>query len=272
MAIVIWTPGDAGDLRPALHKAGLGSAVLVPVEGGTVIVPSDKTPVSLAAMWAYQVRKKVGSSAVVLVWDDEAAAIYPVTGAVALGWEWGGDAATRQLLAREGDYGAIRKAGLALAGRLSTAKTRPDKQRRAAQRIAAAFGADVAVVLPHVQRPDQRIALDQLMDELGRPALAEVMRLVEIGAFSGWRTEYALMESRRRAMVMAVVIAVAVLVFVVPLSVAVVAVVALAAGLVAGAAQWGMQYRNSRQPVDQSLPVVRVVDGVLAASDSQSAK
>jgi hypothetical protein len=275
MSIVVWTSADVAELRPALHKAGLGSAVLVPIDGGTAIVPSDRTPVSLAASWAYKIKKKVGRSAVALVWDDHASAIYPVTGAVALGWEWGGDEAARQLIAHLGDYGAIRKAGLAVAGRLATPKTGSAKQERAAQRIAEAFEVDVAAILPHVRRFEHRLALDQLMDELGKPGLAQVMRLVDIGAFNGWRTDRSMIESRRLVMIVAVVLAVAVRFAFFPLlspAMAVTAMIAVVAGLAVGVVLWGMYYRNSRKPIDQVLPVVRVVDGVLVASDNQSAK
>src|SRR5258706_15076051 len=122
--VLIWVPAPVDKVRPVLHKAGLGSAVLVAVGSETVVVPSDRTSMSFAAQWAYKARKLAGSAAV-FGWNDDAAFAFPVTGPVALGWGWGSDAAKQRLQADLGQYNAVLRALSAFADRFTTSNYKP---------------------------------------------------------------------------------------------------------------------------------------------------
>ncbi|MBE1466470.1 hypothetical protein [Kibdelosporangium phytohabitans] len=61
---MVWVPAPAGNVRQALHAAGLGAAVLVPADAGTVVVLGHVTEIRDTHRWA-QVTQKVADVAVV---------------------------------------------------------------------------------------------------------------------------------------------------------------------------------------------------------------
>jgi hypothetical protein len=272
--VLIWAPGIVADLRPVLHKAGFGSAVLVAVEQGTVIIPTGPLPVSFAASWAHKC-KQAGGPAIVLIWDDEAAMVYPVTALAARGWAWGSDQAVNQMTAHANGYGPLTKVVLAIGNSLSS-KSRASgaKHLAAAGRIGAVLGAGDAV-LEQVQRWEQGgpDAMTHLMEGVGKPDVAELVRLTHSGAFDGWNGAPT-MPRRSPMPMLGLVVALFVLTILLPIPpvVSVVVLLILMASCLLMLARIMLpRLRIRRSPVDVVLSVVRVVDGQLA-SDSQSAK
>jgi hypothetical protein len=199
---VIWTRANVDDLRDVLYKAGVGTAVLVPVSSGTVIVPTEQTSMSIAAQWATHCRRFGGGVAV--LWDDEAAIVLPVPGiAVARGWEWGEQGAVARMTARAGRYGPFSKAYQALTDFFTRGyRDSEAKQEAFARRLAGLLQAEEATVLHHVRRWNQTgpVEIFQLLLDAGKPDIVDVAMRVGKGEFDTWRNTGTSPIVRRRVM------------------------------------------------------------------------
>jgi hypothetical protein len=185
MHMFIWAPLAVDDLRLKLPKADRQGAVLVPLEKATVLVFTEPPRLTAAAKTAYKMR----TNAVVFLWNETAAAVYPVTGPVALGWEWGTDEQVFGLVAQAGRHGKLGRAQLRLQAALSTSKDNKGKQARAARRIAECLRAPGEQVLQHVANrlPGGLPAVTGLLDVAGQPEVAQIAQLLSTGAFDAWR-------------------------------------------------------------------------------------
>jgi hypothetical protein len=191
MRMFVWVPAAIDDVRQELGNARVSAAVLVPVETGTVVVLTEPVKVGVAAKWTYVIGRKLRTVGVVVVWNEDAAGVYPVTGALALGWEWGGDEAALNLIAVAGRRGRIGRALLSAAQTVSTSRDNEAKQNRAAGRIASALRADVGAVTGHVRRWEYGglPAVVELLTRAGKPDVIPVVRRMDAGTFERWRGE-----------------------------------------------------------------------------------
>ncbi|ALG05570.1 hypothetical protein [Kibdelosporangium phytohabitans] len=274
--MLVWVPAPVREVRPLLHASGVSSAVVIPVESGTVLVPRERIGLSAAAQWVHRAVRQLGKAVVIIGWNDRASMVYPITGAVSQGWGWGGEAAVLRLMAELGDMGALKRVGLGLLSAVNGSPGRERRQTQATERIAAATGADQEIVRRHVQTYEQHLAADRFLDEIGKPDVAALVRLTDAGRFDQWRTERSMMLEWRRAylpallLLFVVVIVVTVTVdphavFAWTLTYVVAPVLILAVMLFA----WRRaRYRTARMPIDEVLPVLQLPE----ASDNQSAK
>ncbi|SMC96533.1 hypothetical protein [Kibdelosporangium aridum] len=270
--LLIWCAAPIHEVRAVLHRYGMRS-VLVEVESGTVVVPRDQMSLSVATQWGYKVTRKTHKAAVVFAWDDQAMLILPVA-AVAFGWSWGDDKAAMNVMAQLADYGRARKASMALLNAVLPSRQAPDKQARAAKRIAEAMGVDEATVRPRVQQYEHRLPPEQLLDELGKGDVATVVRAVDAGHFDGWRAGRNKVIEWKRRYNSALLIAVAlggIVGFTVALMLPFLGVGPILLGPAFGILvlnifwQW-TRYRIRQLPIDEVLPIVQL------PSDNQSAR
>lgn len=107
--MLIWTPLGAAELQKAMHSGNVGPAALVPVQSGTVLLPSPATKLSEAAYMTNRVRKIAGGAALA-VWNDDAALLYLFT-TTSLGRAtmWGSREAILELSAQAKQSGPIGK-------------------------------------------------------------------------------------------------------------------------------------------------------------------
>ncbi|MCE7005030.1 hypothetical protein LWC34_19675 [Kibdelosporangium philippinense] len=271
--MLIWLPAPVDDVRAALHKSGIASGVAVPVRSGTVIVSRDRMGGSIALQWVYGFIRQSRKSAVAVAWDDNASLIYAFSGAVSLGWEWGGDKAVRDLMI--GLSGRkVQRPGLALLSALTTSKQGQAKQGRAANRIATALGADEATVLRYVQQHEQRMSPAGFLDDIGKSDVAAVVRAMDVSQFDAWRTGRSFMSefwlATGAAALACVVLFVAGRNVINSLGESVASIAQLVVLVLMGISfliAWQrVRYRTTRQPIDDVLPVVEL------PSDNQSAR
>nr|CEL16068.1 hypothetical protein [Kibdelosporangium sp. MJ126-NF4]CTQ93994.1 hypothetical protein [Kibdelosporangium sp. MJ126-NF4] len=265
------------EVRPLLHKGGVGSGVVAPVESGTVLVPRDRMGLSVAAQWVYRLVRRLGKAAVIIGWNDRASIVYPITGAVSAGWGWGGEKEGVRLTADLGGMGALKRAGLSLATAMSGSPGSERRQAKAAERIATATGADTATVLRYVRQYEQRLAPDLLLAAIGKPDVATLVRLADAGRFDQWRTGRSMLAEWRRSYLPILLLLLALTVvmtytaeLLAMLDPTVKYVLVPALVLLVMLITWRRaRYRTARMPVDEVLPVVQVPD---EWSDSQSAR
>jgi hypothetical protein len=176
---LIWTPAGTAELQLALHRGRVGSAVLVPVESGTVALPTPGADLSYALRLAATARELSGR-AVVLRWDErgaDAVGLPPPPGTVH-GWHWGSrraglvDAPVRNAL--RGDR-----------------RARPDDQERSVTALSAALAAppeQVAALVADWRTggPDTATAL---FAAAGLADTAKVAGLVQAGQADRWLTQ-----------------------------------------------------------------------------------
>lgn len=185
MHMFIWAPVAADDLRLKLPASARQGAVLVPLEKATVLVFIEPPKLSVAVKTAYKMR----TNAVLFLWNETSAAVYPVTGAVSFGWEWGTDEQVLDLITQANRYGKFGRAHLQLQMALSTSKDGKGKQARAARRIAECLRGSVDSVREHVANRERggAPAVFDLLEIAGQNETAQIAQLLSTGAFDGWR-------------------------------------------------------------------------------------
>ncbi|CAM3611850.1 hypothetical protein KIPE111705_16740 [Kibdelosporangium persicum] len=261
--MIIWLPAPVDEVRQALHKSGVGAGVVVPVESGTVVVPRGLMGLSIAAQWIYRARRRLGRPALLIGWDDEASVVSVLGGPATLAWGWGRVAAGRRLLARLGGLGPLRRALLSLNVALVGSQRGSRRQAKSARTIATALGADEALVLRYVQQDEKRLPPEVLLREVGKPDVADLVVMVERGAFDKWRTGKPVTMGWANALLALALVVATALLFFVPVEALVVYLIGLVLTVVLLVVSQRLRYRYARQPVDEVLPV---------ASDNQSAR
>lgn len=144
---LVWTTAPAEEVRRRARKAGAGQAVVIALESGTVLVPTDRTSISERGLWLNACRR-AGGVAVGFVWSPAR-------------WAWiPPEAVTRfELLTR----------------------------RNRAARLARAFGVAETVVEPYLQPPGNVVdSFTELLKTVGRPDVANVLRLAHEGVFDAY--------------------------------------------------------------------------------------
>ncbi|MFS8102840.1 hypothetical protein LFM09_37500 [Lentzea alba] len=106
--MLIWTPLNAAELQKAMYSGKVGPAALVPVQSGTVLLPSPAIKLSEAAYMANRVRKIAGSAALA-TWNDDAALLYLFTTSVGRASMWGSREAVLRLSAQAKQSGPVGK-------------------------------------------------------------------------------------------------------------------------------------------------------------------
>jgi hypothetical protein len=104
--MLIWTPLGAAELQKAMHSRNVGPAALVPVQSGTVLLPSPATTLSEAAYMTNRVRK-IGGGAALAVWNDDAALLYLFTTTLGRASMWGSREAILELSAQAKQSGPV---------------------------------------------------------------------------------------------------------------------------------------------------------------------
>lgn len=146
----MWVPAGLHEAGIAAWKAAVGPAVVVPVESGTVFVPTDVPRRSDATGWS-GITRNAGGAAVVVVWDTE------LTIRVTFSRSWPGPVTTKQLTSK-----------LARAFQVEEEVVRPHVDR-VADLFEAVGKPDVAAVARRVLAGD--------FDRWSRPWLAYSARL-----------------------------------------------------------------------------------------------
>jgi hypothetical protein len=185
MHMFIWAPVAADDLRLKVPAAARPGAVRVPLEKATVLVFTEPPKLTVTVKTAYKMR----TNAVLFLWNETSAAVYPVTGAVSFGWEWGTDEQALDLITEANRYGKAGRAYLQLQMALSTSKDGEAKQARAARRIAECLHGPVDSVRAHVANRERggAPAVFDLLEIVGQTEVAQIARLVADRAFDRWQ-------------------------------------------------------------------------------------
>jgi hypothetical protein len=106
--MLIWTPLNAAELQKAMYGGKAGPSALVPVQSGTVLLPSLDVKLGDMAYLANRVRQIAGSAALA-VWNDDAALLYFFTTAVGRASMWGPREAVLRLSAEAKRSGPLGK-------------------------------------------------------------------------------------------------------------------------------------------------------------------
>lgn len=264
---LIWTPLNAADLQKAMHGANVGPAALVPVQSGTVLLPSTDIRLAESALMAARVRKIAGRSALV-VWNAEAAACYPFTKTTPLGraWYWGDHDQSMRLLAEAKQSGPIGRAVDRVLGSFMDQRKNEKFLDTNADRFVA--------LLPEADREEMLACLRDYTAGVGAvprflrafrlPDVAQVAELTEEGRADAWLAPLA--PPRAPAWPMAllapllVLILLAMFVFELPL-LAFLVIWLLAGGLAFATRTVLVKQLVTRKPVNTVLPVIPVTQG-----------
>lgn len=268
---LIWTPAGTAELQLALHRGRVGSAVLVPVESGTVALPTPGADLRHVAAVAREARRLSGR-AVVFRWNDRAALALALSPDAVLpaGWHWGPRGAAVALTGGSPLLVALRP----------DRRAQPERRDRAVAGLAGPLGAPperVAELVADWRTGGPEIA-PALCAAAGLAGAAKVAGLVQAGQADRWLGQLP-RPPRRVGRPLAALVGVLLAAL---LAVALVAGVALPwplaalCGLLVGAGAAVVLRGGSRpglaagQPVNAVLPVVPVTQGVAPTENAPS--
>lgn len=265
--MLIWTPLNPAELQKAMHGANVGPAALVPVQSGTVLLPSTGIRLAEAALMAMRVRKIAGRSALVL-WNAEAAACYPFTKTTALGraWYWGSHDEAMRLLAEAKQAGPIGRLLDRLVGRVMDQRESEKYLGTNADKFVALLPeADRGEVLACLRDHTAGVgAVPRFLRVFGLPDVAQVAELVEQGRADAWLEPLAppRVPSWPKALLvpMFVLLMLAILMFELPVLVFV-GIWLLGTALIFGTTLVLTRQLVARKPINTVLPVIPVTQG-----------
>jgi hypothetical protein len=186
--MLIWTPLGAAELQKSMHEASLGPAALIPVQSGTVLLFSPKSRQVDALGVVMKARKAADTSAVMAVWNEETAIVYPAVGRVSRGWVWGRLDQVLPLMNEANQHGWFGRWFQRTFARFFDAREREKTQATFLERFAAvAPQADLDVVAGLLRAYEDGAGLvAKLFVALGLPDVAKVAGLVEEGRADQW--------------------------------------------------------------------------------------
>ncbi len=185
--MLIWTPLNAAELQKAMHGANVGPAALVPVQSGTVLLPSTAIKLNEAALMAARVRKIAGGSTLA-IWNEDAALVYYFTTSIGRATSWGTKDAVLRLVAQAQRSGPIGRLFNRSTGSLVGVREREKWQLDAAGRLATMFpGADRDAALERFRDfANGAGAVPAFLRAVGLPDVAQVAELAEQGRADSW--------------------------------------------------------------------------------------
>lgn len=186
--MLIWTPLNAAELQKAMHGASVGPAALVPVQSGTVLLPSPNTrPVDAMAV-ALKIRKVTGNGSVVAVWSEDGAIVYTAGATVARGWSWGAHEPLRRLNVEANQYGWFGRWYDRAFSRFSSRRDKETWQASQVQRYVFAVPRADRDAVSGIVRDylDATGVVPRLFRAFNLPEVAQVAELVDQGRADTW--------------------------------------------------------------------------------------
>lgn len=184
--MLIWTPLGAAELQKAMHSGNVGPAALVPVQTGTVLLPSPATKLSEAAYMTNRVRKIAGGAALA-VWNDDAALLYLFTTSLGRATMWGSREAILELSAQAKQSGPIGKLFDRATGGMVNLREKEKWQQDAIDKLTALHpAASRKGALERIRDfANGRAAIPEFFRAVGLPEVAQVAELTEEGRADG---------------------------------------------------------------------------------------
>lgn len=184
--MLIWTPLSAAEVQKAMYGGKVGPAALVPVQSGTVLLPSLDIKLGEAAYLANRVRQVAGSAALA-VWNDDAALLYLFTTAIGRASMWGSREAVLRLSAQAKRSGFLGKLSDRSTAGLISMREKEKWQLDAIGKLTAMHpAADGDAALARLRDFENgRQAIPEFLRAAGLPDVAQVAELAEQGRADG---------------------------------------------------------------------------------------
>ncbi|MEU7477236.1 hypothetical protein AB0A63_14710 [Lentzea sp. NPDC042327] len=267
MRMLIWTPLNTAELQKDMHGANVGPAALVPVQSGTVLLPSLDIRLAEAVLMAARVRKVAGRAAL-FVWNENAAACYPLVKASPAGraWFWGARDDVVELLAAAKRSGRVGRAvERSFSGLLEQQRGEKGLAAATERFTALQTGVTTGEVRAALGEHDHGAeAVPRFLRACGLPDVAQVAELAEEGRADAWLSPLAPPRTAGwpKALIPPIwlVLLVALLAFGLPVWVFLLAWVASVVAVYAAVAAAG-KHLVQRKPVNAVLPVIPVTQG-----------
>lgn len=263
--MLIWTPLNAAELQKAMHSTNVGPAALIPVQSGTVLLPSLDIKLNEAALMASRVRRIAGG-ATLAVWNADAAVVYIFSTSIGRASSWGTRDAVLELIAQAQRSGPIAKLFNRASGVLVGVREREKWQRDAVERLATVFpGADRDAALERVRDfANGAGAVPAFLRAVGLPDVALVAELAEQGRADSWLGTLA--PPRPPTWPLALIVPGVLMIVVAAI---LLGVPSLLAGAIAGALTLSLflsvrvlaKQLVARKPINAVLPVIPVTQG-----------